>query len=191
MSDKQELRANLRSERRAYVAGLPETTRALILMRPPAPVVALVPEGAAVGLYHSLPTEAPTRGYAKWLSENGRNIALPSFADRDAPMRYRAWRDPYGDEDLVPGPHRHLQPGQDAEELSPVVVIVPLLGFTAAGDRLGQGGGHYDRWLAANPSVPALGLAWDCQLRDQLPIEPHDVRLRGVITPTRLYGDLA
>lgn len=191
MSDKQQLRTKLRAVRRDHVAQLPEATRALILMRPPAPALALMPEGATIGLYHALPHEAPTRGYAKWLSANIRTIGLPWFGDRDAPMRFRHWQDPYDDEGLEPGPHRHLQPRAESVEVFPDVVLVPLLGFTAEGHRLGQGGGHYDRWLAANPSVPALGLAWDCQLVDDLPSEPHDVRLRGVITPTRIFGELA
>jgi len=37
----------------------------------------------------------------------------------------------------------------------------------------------------------ALGLGWDCQLLDNLPLEPHDHPLRAVITPTRIYGDIA
>lgn len=191
MSDKQQLRTQLRALRREHVAALDDATRALVLMRPPARIAALMPEGATVGLYHALPHEAPTRGYAKWLSENGRRVALPWFADREAPMRFREWRDPYSDEGLEMGPHRHFQPEATAEEVHPDVVLVPLVGFTADGHRLGQGGGHYDRWLAANPSVPAVGLAWDCQLVDSLPTEPHDVRLRGVITPTRFFGELA
>jgi 5-formyltetrahydrofolate cyclo-ligase len=65
-----------------------------------------------------------------------------------------------------------------------------LVGFTQDGARLGQGGGHYDRWLAANRDAVALGLAWDCQLVDDLPVEEHDQPLRAVITPTRLYGGL-
>jgi 5-formyltetrahydrofolate cyclo-ligase len=191
VEDKQSLRARLRAERREHVAALSGSTRALVLMRPPAPPLPQIPEGATVGLYHAMPHEAPTRGYAKWFSENGRTVALPWFDDLDAPMRFRAWLDPYDDEGLEIGPHRHLQPPDSAKELFPDVVIVPLLGFTAKGHRLGQGGGHYDRWLAATPGVPALGLAWDCQLVDELPSEPHDVRLRGVITPTRFYGELA
>ena len=190
MEDKQRLRDELRALRKAHVAAQPESIKRLLFLRPPGPVAALVPEGSVVGLYHAMPSEPPTRGYAKWLFENGRTVALPWFAGPDAPMRFRKWVDPYDDEGLEPGPHRHLQPGKDAEELAPDVVFVPLLGFTAAGDRLGQGGGHYDRWLGANPSVLALGLAWDCQLRDSLPAEPHDRILRGVITPTRIYGDL-
>jgi 5-formyltetrahydrofolate cyclo-ligase len=68
-------------------------------------------------------------------------------------------------------------------------VFVPLLGFTPRGDRLGQGGGHYDRWLEANPSVPAIGLAWDCQKMENLPVEPHDRRLAMIVTPTRVHQE--
>jgi 5-formyltetrahydrofolate cyclo-ligase len=66
-----------------------------------------------------------------------------------------------------------------------------LLGFTRDGHRLGQGGGHYDRWLASHPQVVALGLGWDCQLLDNLPLEPHDCALRAIVTPTRIYGDIS
>jgi 5-formyltetrahydrofolate cyclo-ligase len=189
LDDKHRLREELRAQRKAHVAALPSATKGLLFLRPPGSVAALFDEGTTVGLYHALANEAPTRGYAKWLSENGRTIALPWFEGREAPMRFRAWTDPYDDTGLEMGPHRHLQPPADAEEMFPDVAFVPLLGFTAEGDRIGQGGGHYDRWLAANPSVLALGLAWDCQLRDSLPREPHDHTLRGVITPTRFYGD--
>jgi len=71
--------------------------------------------------------------------------------------------------------------------VTPHLAFVPLLAFTARGDRLGQGGGHYDRWLAANPEMLAVGLAWDSQLVDSLPIEAHDRPLSAVVTPTRLY----
>ncbi|MEO5587578.1 MAG: 5-formyltetrahydrofolate cyclo-ligase [Novosphingobium sp.] len=189
MEDKQKLREELRAQRKAHVAELPQAIKSLLFLRPPAPIAALAPEDAVVGLYHALSDEAPTRGYAKWLSENGRTIALPWFEHHGAPMRFRQWLDPYDDKGLEAGPYRHLQPGGDAAELFPDVAFVPLIGFTAAGDRLGQGGGHYDRWLAANPSVLPLGLAWDCQLRDSLPVEAHDCPLRGIITPTRFYGD--
>ena len=187
MDEKKALRSTLRATRQAHVAALPAATRALVFMRPPTPVAAMVPEGQTVGLYHAVPAEAPTRGYAKWLSENGRSIALPWFADRAAPMQFRLWNDPYDDQGLVPGPWGALQPDDTAPEAVPDAAFVPLLGFTANGHRIGQGGGHYDRWLAAHPHVLPLGLAWDCQLVDALPLEPHDRPLRAVITPTRLY----
>ncbi len=181
------LRARLRKARRDHVAALPSATRALLFMRLPAPIAAIVPEGTLVGLYHATSEEAPTRGYARWLFENGRQIALPWFGARDAAMQFRLWLDPFDDAGLEPGPYGALQPKSDAEVIEPGVVFVPLLGFTARGERLGQGGGHYDRWLAANPAARAIGMAWDCQLRDDLPCEPHDRMLDAVVTPTRFY----
>lgn len=187
MEDKHSLRAEMRASRREHVAGLPDSTRALLFLRPPAPIAALVPEGSVVGLYHALADEAPTHSYAKWFYENGRTVALPWFADRAAPMRFRVWCDPYDDEGLEPGPLGHFQPCPDAEEVFPNVAFIPLLAFTPNGERLGQGGGHYDRWLEGNPAVVPIGLAWDSQLVESLPIEAHDRRLRAVVTPTRLY----
>lgn len=187
MDEKQKLRAELRALRRAHVAALPAVTRALLFHRPPAPVAALTPEGATIGLYHAAPHEAPTRSYARWLHENGRTLALPWFSAREAAMTFRRWDDPYDDDGLAPGPWGQLQPTADAEEVIPDAVFMPLLGFTAEGARLGQGGGHYDRWLAAHPSAVPIGLAWDCQRVDSLPIEPHDRPLRAVVTPTRFY----
>ena len=106
-------------------------------------------------------------------------------------MQFAAWSDPWEDSDCRVGPFGVLQPADDAEPVSPDLLFVPLLGFTADGARLGQGGGHYDRWLTAHPRVPAIGLAWDAQLVEALPIEPHDHPLTAVVTPTRLYGPFA
>jgi 5-formyltetrahydrofolate cyclo-ligase len=191
VTEKHKLRGELRAARRAYVDGLPDTIRGLILLRPPAPVARLTEGAAMIGLYHASPHEAPTLRYAKWFHERGQGIALPWFADRGATMRFRHWADPYDDAALEPGPWGALQPLGDAAEVVPDVVFVPLLGFTQDGHRLGQGGGHYDRWLAAHPEAIALGLGWDCQLLDNLPLEPHDRSLRAVVTPTRMYGDIA
>lgn len=187
MDDKQWLRVELKKLRDAHVAGLPDSMRGLMFLRPPAPVAAAVPEGSIVGLYRATPFEAPTRRYAEWFFEHGRTIALPWFAARDADMKFRLWLDPYDEDGLEAGPYGMMQPLQDAPEVVPDTAFVPLLGFTTSGDRLGQGGGHYDRWLAANPQARTIGLAWDCQLVDSLPVEAHDIRLGAVITPTRFY----
>lgn len=160
---------------------------ALLFLRPPTPVAALAPEGATVGLYHATPDEAPTAAYARWFHENGRKVALPWFAGRGSAMSFRAWRDPYDEASLVPGLLGTMQPDAGAPEVTPDVVVVPLLAFTAEGGRLGQGGGHYDRWLAAHPGVTAIGIGWDCQLVEAMPLESHDRLLDAVITPTRFY----
>ena len=184
--EKQLLRARMRSDRKAHVDSLPPATRALIFSRPPTPLAELAPEGAIVGLYHATTNEAPTGGYARWFIENGRRIALPWFANRLAPMQFREWTDPFGGDDLRDGPYGK-QPDDSAALIIPHVAFVPLLAFSEAGGRLGQGAGHYDRWLAANPQAKAIGLGWDMQLLAQLPLEPHDHRLDAVVTPTRIY----
>lgn len=63
------------------------------------------------------------------------------------------------------------------------VVLVPGVAFTARGDRLGQGGGWYDRFL---PTVRAdarvIGVCFAEQILDDFPIEDHDVRVDQVIS---------
>ncbi|MDE2596322.1 MAG: 5-formyltetrahydrofolate cyclo-ligase [Sphingomonadales bacterium] len=187
MDEKKQLRSRLRQIRREHVAALPASTRALVLKRPPAPLVSLIPEGMTVSLYNAIGDEAPTLGWARWLHENGRSLALPWFAGREAPMTFRRWTDPWDDDALEPDPWGARQPDEAAEVVVPDVAVIPLLGFTARGERIGQGGGHYDRWLAEHPGVLRIGLGWDCQLVDSLPLEPHDLPLAAVVTPTRFY----
>ena len=185
---KADLRKTLRVARNAHAAALDPRVRALVMMRPPAALAALVPPGATIGLYVAGSGEAPTLGYARHFHEAGHPIALPWFAGRHAAMAFRIWDSPHLDELLEPGPFGVAQPLASAAPVTPDVLFVPLVGFTANGGRLGQGGGHYDRWLAAHPAVPAIGLAWDCQLIDALPTEAHDRPLSAVVTTSRLYG---
>ncbi|WP_370188594.1 5-formyltetrahydrofolate cyclo-ligase [Qipengyuania sp.] len=188
---KSELRNQLRAARREHVEALPQSMRTLVFMRPPAPLLELVPEGTAIGLYRSDPFEAPTPAYARYFFELGHELALPRFARKGEPMEFARFTDPFEESDLETGPFGLLQPKADAPVVKPQVLFVPLVGFGAQGARLGQGGGHYDRWLAHHPGTTAIGLAWDCQLVDDLPVEPHDMPLAAVVTPTRIYGPFA
>lgn len=190
MSDrpKSELRKRLRAARREHVASLPESMRGLVFRAPPALLLERIAPDAVIGFYHAAPDEAPTRSYMSHFLERGHQIALPRFASRSAAMEFALHTDPYGDSDLEPGAFGIAQPAADAPRLVPDVLFVPLLGFTTSGTRLGQGGGHYDRWLAQHPGRLAIGLAWDIQRCHSLPAEAHDVVLDAVITPTRIYG---
>lgn len=188
---KDDLRKQLRAARRDHVASLPDNIRALILHRPPAPLLDMVPDDAVIGLYLANPHEAPAASYAKFFLERGHSIALPRFANRSSDMEFASFTDPFDESDLEIGPFGLLQPMADAPEVVPNVLIVPLVGFTETGERLGQGGGHYDRWLAAHPNTTTIGLGWDVQRVDALPTEPHDHRLNAIVTPTRFYGPFA
>ena len=188
MTDKKALRAELRQRRAEHEAAIPLAMRSLLFHRPPAPLLGLVPDGAVISCYYPTPGEASPLAYARWFAEREHPVALPWFAGRGAPMQFKLWGNPFDDGLLEADPYGTLQPRGDADDVVPTVAIVPLVGFDAAGRRLGQGGGYYDKFLAANPATVAIGIGWDCQFVDELPHEPHDMPLRAVITPTRFYG---
>lgn len=182
------LRQRLRGARREFAASLPREVSALVFNRPPRPLLDLVPQGATLGLYRADPGEAPASAYAKFFYEAGHTIALPRVTTLDQPMRFHPHTDPYEESDLAPGPMGLRQPSGALPEVVPQVLFMPLVGFTARGERLGQGGGFYDRWLAANPSTIAIGMAWDMQEVTELPLEDHDMPLAAIVTPTRILG---
>ena len=66
----------------------------------------------------------------------------------------------------------------------PDVLIVPCVGFTDAGHRLGYGGGYYDRWLAAHLEATAIGVAWSSARVDlaTFAARPHDIALALIVT---------
>lgn len=66
------------------------------------------------------------------------------------------------------------------------LIIVPAIAFTREGQRLGQGGGYYDRLLVKTPAV-TIGIGYDFQLFDKLPTESHDRALDYIITPSHAF----
>jgi 5,10-methenyltetrahydrofolate synthetase len=63
-------------------------------------------------------------------------------------------------------------------------VLVPCVGYTHDGHRLGYGGGYFDRWLAEHPSVTSIGIAWSgSELgADELGAQAHDQALTLIVT---------
>lgn len=72
------------------------------------------------------------------------------------------------------------------------LLLMPLVGFDAAGNRLGMGGGFYDRTLAnidtLNNRPTLVGVAHDCQQIAQLPVEPWDIPLDLIVTPSQIIS---
>ena len=62
------------------------------------------------------------------------------------------------------------------------LVLMPGLAFTARGDRMGYGGGYYDKFLAAEPKHPTVALCYDFQLLQSLPTEAYDIPVDLVLT---------
>lgn len=109
-------------------------------------------------------------------------LALPFAYKNPRRMDYRRW------DGQPPAVQDECGIGSSAgAAVQPDVVLVPCVGFTAEGYRLGYGGGYYDRWLAAHPGVISVGLAWNLG-RTQFAIEPHDQALTLVLTETELIS---
>lgn len=102
-------------------------------------------------------------------------MAFTSIAGEPDTAPFIAWCTQRGKRVVVP----EEQPDPTAVD----VVIVPGVAFTPDGARLGQGGGWYDRFLAAvRPDCTSIGVGFDPQLVDVLPTEPHDIRLDSIVT---------
>ena len=125
-------------------------------------VQALLPATAPfrVLVFESVVGEPETASFVEWCTSIGADVAAPTESVDPA------WPDPSW----------------------PDVVIVPGLAFTSAGDRLGQGGGWYDRFLAGvRPECRTIGVGFVEQIVDALPVEDHDIRLDHVVTES---GDI-
>ena len=105
--------------------------------------------------------------------------ALPFAQRAPVQMHYRAWNGapPSAVDDCG-------IPASTGAPVVPDVVLVPCVGFTASGYRLGYGGGYFDRWMAAHPGVTAIGVAWAHAEIDEATLQPeaHDQTLTLIIT---------
>ena len=81
--------------------------------------------------------------------------ALPYAQRTPVQMHYRTW-----DAQTPRVRDECTLPSSDGAPVVPDVVLVPCVGYTRAGFRLGYGGGYFDRWLAAHPGVTSVGVSW-------------------------------
>jgi len=116
----------------------------------------------------------------------GKRLAYPVLDGDARALRFAACTPAA----LVAGALRCLAPPPEADPVAPGeidLVLVPGIAFDRAGRRLGRGRGHYDATLAALRSdALRLGLAFELQLVPEVPQEPHDAPLDGVVTEARV-----
>jgi 5-formyltetrahydrofolate cyclo-ligase len=137
-----------------------------------------------VAAYYSAGTEPDTHGLLFALWKRGTYVLLPVLR----PDGELDWASFEGPDSLVPGPHGLLEPGESRRGVDAVrradVILVPALAADRAGNRLGRGGGSYDRALArVGPLIPVIALLYDEELLGRVPAEPHDTPVRAVVRP--------
>jgi 5-formyltetrahydrofolate cyclo-ligase len=176
---KAQLRQRLRFRRDHFVKALSDFERAIAFRTAPPPLRALMDAAVGVGGYAATASEAPVDSLLIAAQTSGAATSLPCFAARVATMRFVKWSP---GEALEPGPWRINQPAAQTPLVTPDLLLIPMLGFDRRGGRLGQGGGHYDRYCAANPAALRIGIGWAVQEVDRLPCGPHDRPMDAILT---------
>lgn len=139
-------------------------------------------EPAVLGLYWPIRSEFNAAALFMadaYRSKSGATLALPCALVAPQRLAYRAW-----DGETTTARDDHGIPTGTGAEVVPDVVLVPCVGYTSDGYRLGYGGGYFDRWLAAHPGVTAVGVAWSVGRLDRgdFAPEPHDVPMTLVVS---------
>ena len=181
--DKPELRSLARQRRRAFVATLDPLAHRLAFKAVPSPLARRLGDAWVVALYMGLEDEAPAQRLGPQLQTMGKTLALPRVLDRLGSMDFLAWQP---DAHLLPGPFGTSHPEPGDGPVTPDAIIAPLVGFDRAMNRLGQGGGYYDRAFARFPDALRIGLAWSAQELEAVPADPWDLPLDFILTEVEL-----
>lgn len=183
---KRSLRERIRAARAALPAGELESAGAAItdlLLGLP-----VVHDADVVAAYVSTGAEVPTGRLIEALTERGTTVLLPVLeADNSL-----TWRALTGRSQLVAGRYGLPEPAAATgqRQLSEAqVVVLPGLCYDRSGNRLGRGGGSYDRALADLPDgITTVGIALDCDIIGMVPVDGHDKPVGMIVTPTRVIA---
>lgn len=181
--------AALRAEARSRRAALAPAVRAAAeasAQRHVLDLLAPLPPGAAVALYAAIRGEVATDAIAAGARARGLDVLYPRIGLADRQLHFHRVRE----EALVCGKFRIPEPPAGAPEVEAAAlaaVIVPALLFDRQGHRLGWGGGYYDTTLPRAAAALRIGLGFELQLVDRLPIEPHDCPVHLIATEVAVY----
>lgn len=183
--NKTELRRMYRAMRRAMDPGvarrLSESIRSRLKTLPE-----FLTSKAVLTYVSSLENEVNTLGLIRDCLDSGRLVLVP-VARAARRLMWSRLEDPA---ELAPGTFGVLEPTVTArrpvEPPPGALVIVPGLVFTPLGDRIGFGGGYYDRFLADFAGLK-VGVAYAFQMATAIPVEPHDVAMDVVVTEEAVF----
>ena len=186
MPEVQQAKAALRKRLLAARSGMPADQRreAGRLIRDALLGMPELQMAGTVAAYYSVGAEPDTRGLVYALWKRGTYVLLPLLR----PDGDLDWASYEGPDSLVPGPRGLREPGEPPRGIEAVtradIVLAPALAVDHAGNRLGRGGGSYDRALArVGPLIPVIALLYDAELLGRVPAEPHDTPVRAAIRP--------
>jgi 5-formyltetrahydrofolate cyclo-ligase len=130
--------------------------------------------------YYSVGGEVDTLALIERMRSDGKTVCLPAILGSgimEARRMDRLVAGLYG----IPSPEGPIVPPEEID-----LIVVPGLAFDRLCHRLGRGGGYYDRYLPKCRGV-TVGLAYEFQMADSLPLEAHDAQLDFVATESAIY----
>ncbi|HAS15147.1 MAG TPA: 5-formyltetrahydrofolate cyclo-ligase, partial [Idiomarina abyssalis] len=151
-----------------------------------------VPQQTTVAVYKSFAGELPTSAIIQKLWQSGFNTVLPvlhPFAKGHLLFLHYA-----PDTPMTTNKYGIAEPELNVQNVVPLssiqILLMPLVGFDSQGNRLGMGGGYYDRTLAQwhngnRPNLSPIGLSYNEQQVEKIPVESWDIPLPEIITPAQ------
>lgn len=136
-------------------------------------------EAECIALFASMKDEVSTEYALKAWLEMGKHIVVPRV-EGDI-MRFYD----YSPDTMQEGAFGIMEPTSNDEVTAEKIdlIIVPARAFTHCGERLGRGGGFYDKYMSLNGfHAYKIGIAYACQIFDSLPCDAHDIRVDEVVT---------
>ena len=181
--DKKELRKKIRMIR----AGFPDKKTASAKIARTFLSLSETEKAETIALYCSMPEEVETDGLIIKLFEKRKTVCVPLVTKKEMVfIRIRSLEDlkntgsfgirepVYRRENIVPADHIEL-------------AVFPGLAFDKEGNRVGYGGGYYDRAFAGNDITEKIAFCFSCQLLDRVPSEAHDLKVDKIITEESIY----
>ena len=143
-------------------------------------------ENEYIGTYISFRDELDTKKLNQYLLERGLNLALPAIDFQTKEINFFMY---HKNTELIENKFSILEPKNKDKVIFPKIILIPLLGYSKSGFRLGYGGGYYDKYLSKNDigDVKKIGIAFSFQEVEEIPVEDHDERLDWILTEKHLY----
>ncbi|MEZ9229689.1 5-formyltetrahydrofolate cyclo-ligase [Vibrio amylolyticus] len=146
-----------------------------------------------IAIYLSTDGEVNTTPLIEWLWAQGKSVYLPVLHPFSKGQLLFLHYTP--DTPVVLNKYQIIEPKLNQTLVKPVaeldLICTPLVAFDSTGQRLGMGGGYYDRtlgtWFKRKEGAIPIGLAHDCQHVEALPTEAWDVPLPKIVTPSRVW----
>ena len=143
-------------------------------------------ENEYIGTYISFRDELDTKKLNQYLLERELNLALPAIDFQTKEINFFMY---HKNTELIENKFSILEPKNKDKVIFPKIILIPLLGYSKSGFRLGYGGGYYDKYLSKNGigDVKKIGIAFSFQEVEEIPVEDHDERLDWILTEKHLY----